>query len=72
MAPWPLTRDGILGAAESALAGGRVPVGARAPEGWDGKAGERIVAALEEGSKGESLSLRLLLGLVRGQFPIAP
>jgi len=48
MAPWPLTREGILASVQAALAGGRVPVGARAPEGWDGKAGERIVAALAE------------------------
>lgn len=46
MAPWPLTVDGIVQAARAALAQGRVPVGARAPEGWDGRAGERIVSAL--------------------------
>jgi len=41
-----LTRDGILATARAALADGRVPVGARAPEGWDGHAGERVVDAL--------------------------
>lgn len=46
MAPWPLTKDGILATAAHALAEGRVAVGAKAPEGWDGHAGERIVAAL--------------------------
>ena len=46
MAPWPLTAAGILEAANDGLARGRVPVGARAPEGWDGHAGERIVDAM--------------------------
>ncbi|MFN8580260.1 MAG: UDP-N-acetylglucosamine 2-epimerase (non-hydrolyzing) [Gemmatimonadaceae bacterium] len=46
MAPWPLTTQGIVDAARNGLATGRVAVGAKAPEGWDGKAGERIVAAL--------------------------
>ena len=48
MAPWPLTRDGILSSTAAALASGRVPVGARAPDGWDGRAGERIVRALAD------------------------
>lgn len=47
LAPWPLTRDGIVSSANAALRSGRVDVGARAPEGWDGQAGERVVAALE-------------------------
>jgi UDP-N-acetylglucosamine 2-epimerase (non-hydrolysing) len=46
MAPWPLTTQGILDSARAALAAGRVGVGERSPEGWDGKAGKRIVAAL--------------------------
>lgn len=46
LAPWPLTADGIVSTAREALKQGRVGVGAQAPEGWDGKAGERIVAAL--------------------------
>lgn len=46
LAPWPLTADGIVASARDALARGRVGIGARAPEGWDGKAGERIVSAL--------------------------
>lgn len=46
MVPWPLTSEGILASAHAALAEGRVAVGARAPEGWDGHAGERIVAAM--------------------------
>ena len=46
MAPWPLTHEGILCAARAAAATGRVAVGARAPEGWDGCAGVRIVDAM--------------------------
>jgi len=46
MAPWPLTTEGILESAHAAIAQGAVPVGAKAPEGWDGRAGERIVEAL--------------------------
>ncbi|HET6680187.1 MAG TPA: UDP-N-acetylglucosamine 2-epimerase (non-hydrolyzing) [Gemmatimonadaceae bacterium] len=49
LVPWPPTVDGILAAAEAALAVGRFAVGERAPEGWDGRAAERIVAALVEG-----------------------
>jgi UDP-N-acetylglucosamine 2-epimerase (non-hydrolysing) len=48
MAPWPLTMEGIVTAAAEALRCGRVPVGSRAPEGWDGRAGERAVLALEQ------------------------
>jgi UDP-N-acetylglucosamine 2-epimerase (non-hydrolysing) len=43
---WPPTSAGILDAVEAALTQGRVPVGAKAPEGWDGHAGVRIVQAL--------------------------
>lgn len=55
MAPWPLTSEGIRSSIATALSAGRVAVGARSPEGWDGRAGERIVQALgvatsEEGS----------------------
>ena len=46
LAPWPLTASGIIAACDEALAQGRVAPGARVPEGWDGRAGERIVAAL--------------------------
>ncbi len=46
LAPWPLTADGIVSTARAALAQGRVGIGAQAPVGWDGKAGERIVSAL--------------------------
>jgi UDP-N-acetylglucosamine 2-epimerase (non-hydrolysing) len=46
LAPWPLSVQGILGTFNAALAQGRADVGERAPEGWDGKAAERIVSAL--------------------------
>jgi UDP-N-acetylglucosamine 2-epimerase (non-hydrolysing) len=46
LAPWPLTTAGILAAARAALDQGRVAVGARCPEGWDGRAAERVVDAL--------------------------
>src|SRR4029079_17905767 len=46
LAPWPLTTDGILTAVRAALGRGRVEVGARCPEGWDGRAAERVVDAL--------------------------
>lgn len=48
MAPWPLTTEGVARAAAEAVASGRIPTGSRTPEGWDGAAAERIVAALEE------------------------
>ncbi|MEP6492888.1 MAG: UDP-N-acetylglucosamine 2-epimerase (non-hydrolyzing) [bacterium] len=46
LAPWPLTIDGIRHTYDAALARGRVGVGERSPDGWDGKAAERAVAAL--------------------------
>jgi UDP-N-acetylglucosamine 2-epimerase (non-hydrolysing) len=46
LAPWPLTAEGVFGAFEEAIAAGRAEQGARAPEGWDGRAAERIVRAL--------------------------
>ncbi len=46
LAPWPLTVDGIRGAYEEAAGEGRVGVGERSPEGWDGRAAERTVDAL--------------------------
>jgi UDP-N-acetylglucosamine 2-epimerase (non-hydrolysing) len=50
MAPWPLTVDGVYRAAEEALASGRRAPGS-GPEGWDGRAAERIVRELEKGEK---------------------
>ncbi|HEX8906743.1 MAG TPA: UDP-N-acetylglucosamine 2-epimerase (non-hydrolyzing), partial [Longimicrobiaceae bacterium] len=46
LVPWPLTTEGVLATFREALAAGRSPDGAPRPEGWDGKAGERIVDAL--------------------------
>lgn len=46
LAPWPLTRDGLLRAARDALARPRRRVGTGVPEGWDGQAAERIVGEL--------------------------
>jgi UDP-N-acetylglucosamine 2-epimerase (non-hydrolysing) len=46
LAPWPLTAAGIAASAEAAVAAGRFGVGERVPDGWDGRAAERIVAAL--------------------------
>jgi len=43
MAPWPLTKRGITRAVDEALAASRE---ACRPEGWDGRAAERVVAAL--------------------------
>lgn len=48
LAPWPLSAAGVLASFEQALAQGRAPTGEHCPEGWDGKAAERIVGALEK------------------------
>jgi UDP-N-acetylglucosamine 2-epimerase (non-hydrolysing) len=47
LAPWPLTIDGILRTFVTARDQGRFAVGERSPEGWDGRAAKRAVAALE-------------------------
>ena len=47
LARWPLTVEGILQAGHAAMAIGRCGIGERVPEGWDGSAAQRIVAALE-------------------------
>ena len=49
LAPWPLTVDGIVDSWRAAMASGRRAVGERVPEGWDGDAAIRIVAALNAG-----------------------
>jgi len=46
MLPWPPTVDGIVQGVAAAVATPRQAVGARAPEGWDGRAASRIVDAL--------------------------
>jgi UDP-N-acetylglucosamine 2-epimerase (non-hydrolysing) len=53
LAPWPLTVDGILAAVDEALAEPRRAVGEGCPEGWDGRAAERLVDALEAASRTE-------------------
>jgi UDP-N-acetylglucosamine 2-epimerase (non-hydrolysing) len=51
LAPWPLAAAGVAAAAHGALREGRRPPGSRVPEGWDGRAAERVVAALEQASR---------------------
>ena len=46
LAPWPLTVQGIVESYAAARAQGRVGVGQRSPEGWDGHAADRAVEAL--------------------------
>ena len=46
LAPWPLTEEGLIGAIVEALGKEPAGVGTRAPEGWDGHAGERVVKAI--------------------------
>jgi UDP-N-acetylglucosamine 2-epimerase (non-hydrolysing) len=46
LAIWPLTEEGLLGSLQQALKESHAGVGARAPKGWDGHAGERVVRTL--------------------------
>jgi UDP-N-acetylglucosamine 2-epimerase (non-hydrolysing) len=46
LAPWPLTIAGIVATFDDAMQRGRVGVGERSPDGWDGRAAERAVEAL--------------------------
>ncbi|HEX8391737.1 MAG TPA: UDP-N-acetylglucosamine 2-epimerase (non-hydrolyzing) [Longimicrobium sp.] len=46
LAPWPLTADGIVASWAAAVRQPRPAPGAGAPEGWDGRAAERMVQAL--------------------------
>ncbi len=51
MAPWPPTRDGLVSTIRASATLPRLPVGSRAPQGWDGVAAHRIVSALLERSR---------------------
>lgn len=46
LASWPPSVESVVREVEDALARERLDVGARTPEGWDGKAASRIVDAL--------------------------
>lgn len=47
LAPWPLSREGIASAATDAQRRGRTSP-PRIPDGWDGRAAERIIQALAD------------------------
>jgi UDP-N-acetylglucosamine 2-epimerase (non-hydrolysing) len=46
LAPWPLSRDGVLAAFTTARAQRRLAMGSKVPDGWDGHAAERVAEAL--------------------------
>lgn len=47
LAPWPLSAGGVLDAFRAAAAEPRALPGSRSPEGWDGRAAERIVEVMQ-------------------------
>ena len=49
LAPWPLTAEGVFTSFREAVSEGRAEPGLRCPEGWDGRAGERVIASLTTG-----------------------
>ncbi|MGH7534244.1 MAG: non-hydrolyzing UDP-N-acetylglucosamine 2-epimerase [Gemmatimonadales bacterium] len=51
MAPWPLTTAGVLDALHRGLATGRLGSDRHRPDGWDGRASERIVDALMQAGR---------------------
>lgn len=46
LCPWPITSRGLVSSVQAARAEGRQEPGTRCPEGWDGRASERIADAL--------------------------
>jgi UDP-N-acetylglucosamine 2-epimerase (non-hydrolysing) len=58
MVPWPPTPEGILETVRAARSRGRGPGsrGTGRPEGWDGKAAERIVVAMEQADWADALT----------------
>ena len=46
LAPWPLTVEGIRATVREAFESGRLGDAGSRPEGWDGRASERVVSAL--------------------------
>ena len=50
LAPWPLERTSLVECCRDVLATPRHRPGSRVPEGWDGRASERIVEALQQHS----------------------
>ena len=58
LVPWPMSVHAIRASYDEAIAQGRVGVGTRAPEGWDGRAAERAVEALRRPSTPKQLTAR--------------
>jgi UDP-N-acetylglucosamine 2-epimerase (non-hydrolysing) len=48
LAPWPLSADGIAASFDAALGAGRCAFGERSPDGWDGRAADRVAEAMLE------------------------
>jgi UDP-N-acetylglucosamine 2-epimerase (non-hydrolysing) len=54
MAPWPPARGPLVEACRVSLATPRRPPGERVPDGWDGRAAERVVDALRRHGAGDA------------------
>jgi UDP-N-acetylglucosamine 2-epimerase (non-hydrolysing) len=55
LAPWPLTEEGLVACVRSAIATRHRGGSHRVPHGWDGRASERIVDALQTFETGAAL-----------------
>jgi UDP-N-acetylglucosamine 2-epimerase (non-hydrolysing) len=55
LAPWPLTEAGLVACVRSAIADRQSGGSLRVPDGWDGRASERIVDALQTFEAGAGL-----------------